>query len=1095
MALVLNATKEFCTDRNNPDSGGTDNSQSFSQQDSVPDREPGTYKCSFCSSNFSSLYHLQCHHVYKHSSIMNNGNHGNKVHNNQLDSQPLDLKMAAINSQRVSYDSSHVMEKPVVSESGALDLSTVRSREVPEPKPEYNQVSSSVNNDVVDSDNEDSDKLVIDTQHENTPDNDPDELSRSKQSNPPLSHHAQNGKQNSYNGTYNSPHDKRETQHSSIRPEIDIRTYDKVPSIERQPLDFRSKSPQRNNTHFSELAKPGDTSGYPPYYNPPMDNQSLLNMIPPMPTMGMMGNFQMPFGFSPYMMMPPNSFMPPATISGMPEGRFQLPIDSFPNSMNPTMPYNPNLNLQPSKVGPVRRNSGSKSRSASKNSEITSKQKDVVEIYQCKTCSRKFSQVGNFHNHMKTHESKVCSCGICEKEFSDSYELQRHMRNTHTGSMPYKCEQCDREFSQYNNLRRHLRVHNGKNYKCHLCGRTFNEVFYLEMHMGSHTGERTYKCGVCNAAFSDNAELQKHVKTHSAEELHTCDVCGKSFSKACVLRQHKKMHSGIRPFKCDVCDKSFIHRHHLTIHSRMHSTNKPYICKICKKEFAQTSHLYKHIRQHTEQPGVTEAMIHESLAPILDKLKQSGDSPISSPSIDSSDEKISDVVNNNIKREKDSMEERNSGEVTVQNEMKLSESSKPEEAGEEMEDVSRDESELSKSAGEKTLEFVKETMVNKEQKDIKSIEVELCEQKINQPPQTLQATRIDVTEIMKHSLKEVENLFHQHRQNKEGENDLHDKKSESCESDDNSSDKTSVSLASSLPERRYLNSPNSGLPYDEQCLKESSLPRIPDYGPQYHETSTLNQDHNEEAKLNTSYHGDKVQEKCNEADRYSPISQSGDSLSESDFRSRSNSASENLVPNYKPTSSALSPRIVSASALSPRIVSSENILKEQLIPKDNCLVEETKVEIVMPPKKRKRYASRQKKKSQDTVDMIEEQSADQSKYPQMIQPMAAEAQQMYFLQLQQMQMALAANVMAAQGMMMHSEQMKNQRGIPNGYQYNSDTNDLPLVRQTPSGTPLKTSLPFPFNITKDSGPLDYPRGSPIQNGSIINHSIAKAGYS
>ncbi|CAC5414052.1 KRAB [Mytilus coruscus] len=885
MALVLNATKEFCTDRINPDSGGTvtDNSEPFSQQDSVPDREPGTYKCSFCSSNFSSLYHLQCHHVYKHSSIMN---HGNKVHNIQPDSQPLDLKMAAFNSQRVGHDSTQFMEKPVVSESGALDLSTVRNRAVLEPKPEYNQVSSSVNNDVVESDNEDSDKLVIDTKYENTPENDHDEVYKTNQSNPPLSHHVENGKQNSYNGTYNpqSAHNKCETQRSSIRPEncTDIRTYDKVPSSERQPLDFRSKSPQRNNTHFPELSKPGDTSSYPPYYSSPMDNQSLLNMIPPMPNMGMLGNFPVPFGFSPYMMMPPNSFMPPATIGGMSEGRFPLPIDSFPNSINPTLPYNPNLNLQHSKEGPVRRNSG-------------------------------------------------------------------------------------------------------------------------------------------------------------------------------------------------ICDKSFIHRHHLTIHSRMHSTNKPYICKICKKEFAQTSHLYKHIRQHTEQPGVTEAMIHESLAPILDKLKQSGDSPISSPSIDSNDEKISDAVNNNIKRGMDSSEETHSGEITVENEMQLSESLKLEGPGAEVEDVSEEESELSSSVGEKTLKYVKEIPVNKEQKNVKSIGSKLCEQKINQtePLQMLQPTHLGVTDILEKSLKEAENLFHQQRQyTEEGNthNDLHDKKSE----------------ISSLSERRYLNSPNSGIPYDEQCLKESSLPRIPDYAPPYHENNSVNQDHNEEKKLNTSYHGDKIQEKCNETDRYSPISQSGDSLSEGDFRSRSNSASENLEPNYKPTS----------SALSPRIVSSENILKEQLIPKDNCLVEETKIEIVMPPKKRKRYASRQKKKSQDTVDMIEEQPADQSKYPQMIQPMAAEAQQMYFLQLQQMQMALAANVMAAQGMMMHSasEQMKNQRGIPNGYQHNSDANDLPLIRQNPSGTPLKTSLPFQFNITKDIGPLDYPRGSPIQNGSIMNHSIAKAGY-
>ncbi|XP_060083772.1 zinc finger protein 148-like [Ylistrum balloti] len=253
---------------------------------------------------------------------------------------------------------------------------------------------------------------------------------------------------------------------------------------------------------------------------------------------------------------------------------------------------------------------------------------------------------------MKLHSTKICVCGICKIEFLDSYELQRHMRKTHTGDMPYKCEQCDREFSQYNNLRRHLRVHNGKSYKCHICGRTFNEVFYLEMHIGSHTGERTYSCGVCSLSFRDNAELQRHVQTHSAAELHTCEVCGKSFSKACVLRQHKKMHSGLRPFKCDICDKAFIHRHHLKIHSRMHSTDKPYRCKICGKDFAQTSHLYKHVRQHAQKtdegdadvctqaeiqalyPGLCQGS-HGSPSPLttsgVSDLSQSSGSPVNSP--------------------------------------------------------------------------------------------------------------------------------------------------------------------------------------------------------------------------------------------------------------------------------------------------------------------------------------------------------------------------------------------------------------------------------------------------------------------------------
>ncbi|OWF39115.1 uncharacterized protein LOC110465461 [Mizuhopecten yessoensis] len=334
-------------------------------------------------------------------------------------------------------------------------------------------------------------------------------------------------------------------------------------------------------------------------------------------------------------------------------------------------PPNPNYNVMPSdmqqslmsfqqqlspfmqgKPGPVKAAKVSR-RSRVKATDLqVDKNKTVVEIYECKVCNRKFSQVGNFHNHMKLHSTKVCVCGICKVEFLDSYELQRHMRKTHTGDMPYKCEQCDREFSQYNNLRRHLRVHNGKSYKCHICGRTFNEVFYLEMHIGSHTGERTYSCGVCSLSFSDNAELQRHVQTHSAAELHTCEVCGKSFSKACVLRQHKKMHSGLRPFKCDICDKAFIHRHHLKIHSRMHSTDKPYRCKICGKDFAQTSHLYKHVRQHAQNTGEEESDVRtqvdiQALYPGLcqgsrgtpsplttsgvSDLSQSSGSPINSP--------------------------------------------------------------------------------------------------------------------------------------------------------------------------------------------------------------------------------------------------------------------------------------------------------------------------------------------------------------------------------------------------------------------------------------------------------------------------------
>ena len=214
----------------------------------------------------------------------------------------------------------------------------------------------------------------------------------------------------------------------------------------------------------------------------------------------------------------------------------------------------------------------------------------------------------NSHNTLIS-DLKVYKCRICSKDFKAQDQLKSHMKEDHSGPLPYKCEHCPRAFSQYNNLQRHLRVHRAKIFKCKLCDREFNEEFYLNMHMGTHTGKRVYSCGVCSASFTSNQDLKIHVKTHSPSQLHTCDVCGKSFSKACVLRQHKKGHSGERPHKCDKCPKTFIHRHHLTMHLKSHSEEKQYSCDICKKEFYQSSHLYKHLKAHEEVSEVSKEIV------------------------------------------------------------------------------------------------------------------------------------------------------------------------------------------------------------------------------------------------------------------------------------------------------------------------------------------------------------------------------------------------------------------------------------------------------------------------------------------------------
>ncbi|XP_059167536.1 zinc finger protein OZF-like isoform X2 [Physella acuta] len=168
----------------------------------------------------------------------------------------------------------------------------------------------------------------------------------------------------------------------------------------------------------------------------------------------------------------------------------------------------------------------------------------------CLHCDQHFSCDIFLDLHLSKHSGeKPYQCDACDKGFFFPSALAIHKRRKHSDkskeSRNHKCPICFAFFKRKFHLKRHLRVHEQKTRTCGLCPASFTDREDLKVHQATHKDEKVFQCPVCGIGFSRRKRLWDHKHIHSGVKF-SCDVCNILFSHRKSLNRHMKAQHGKR---------------------------------------------------------------------------------------------------------------------------------------------------------------------------------------------------------------------------------------------------------------------------------------------------------------------------------------------------------------------------------------------------------------------------------------------------------------------------------------------------------------------------------------------------------------------
>ena len=229
--------------------------------------------------------------------------------------------------------------------------------------------------------------------------------------------------------------------------------------------------------------------------------------------------------------------------------------------------------------------------------------------HSCQVCDKGFSKSQSLKRHIETihkgkKQKKFLKCSDCNRaSFRDNSDLQRHIREVHTKSISFECEHCGKNLSNLHSKGRHERKFPNAlcikmPFECQLC--PYRNQFRLKDSLYRHIKK--------NHEGSESTTIQ--IKKAKEEKPFSCVKCKKNFSKLSQFKNHENKNCVIMILTCKYCDETFLKRKFLTIHERTHT--KPYPCQYCQKEFSSTSNLKVHEDKCGKPPSKIQHGIQNS---------------------------------------------------------------------------------------------------------------------------------------------------------------------------------------------------------------------------------------------------------------------------------------------------------------------------------------------------------------------------------------------------------------------------------------------------------------------------------------------------